>query len=225
MPPVELVLRHPNDGPVQGMKDVVAIVVCEEPATAPRACALLSRVGRDAAVEGRLIYSWWTFGVLASASLRQLAASEAAAADIVIIATREGPGLPESVKNWINLWLATGEYHHRPRALVALLEPAEKKNGASRGVLAELKSLAETDGVDFFANGDDMGWEAALARELAPPPGNSSFCARGWGTRIAGRSGRGADRNGANIITRQPSRREQEQDADNNGTTADVKSP
>jgi hypothetical protein len=172
------------------MKDVVAIVVCEETATAPRACALLSRVGRDAGAEGRLIYSWWTFGVLASASSRQLAASEAAAADIVIIATREGPGLPESVKNWINLWLATGEYHHRPRALVALLEPGKKQNGASRGVLAELKSLAEADGVDFFAKGDDVGWVAKLARELVPAPGNSSECPRGWGTRIAGRSGR-----------------------------------
>ena len=186
---MELVLKHPNDGPIQGMKDVVAIVMCEEPATAPHACALLSRVGRNAGAEGRLIYSWWTFGVLASASLRQLAASEAAAADIVIIATREGPGLPDSVKDWISLWLATGEYHHRPRALVALLEPSEKQNGSSRGVRAELKALAEADGVDFFANGDDAGWEAALARELIAPPGSSSGCAKGWGTRIAGRSG------------------------------------
>ena len=176
---MELVLKHPNDGPIQGMKDVVAIVVCEEPATAPRACALLSRIGRNAGAGGRLIYSWWTFGVLASASLRQLAASEAAGADMVIIATREGPGLPESVKDWISLWLATGEYHHRPRALVALLEPGENRHGASRGVLAELKGLAAADGVDFFANGDDVGWEAALARELIPPPGNSSGCARG----------------------------------------------
>lgn len=187
---MELVLRHPNDGPIQGMKDVVAIVVCEEPATAPRACGLLSRVGRNAGAEGRLIYSWWTFGVLTSASLRQLAANEAAAADMVIIATREGPGLPESVKDWVSLWLATGEYHHRPRALVALLEPGEKQNGTSCGVRAELKALAEADGVDFFANGDGAGWEAALAGELMPPPGNSSGCARGWGARIAGRSGR-----------------------------------
>jgi hypothetical protein len=187
---MELVLKHPNDGPIQGIKDVVAIVVCEEPATAPRACALLSRVGRNAGTEGRLIYSWWTFGVLASASLRQLAASEAAAADMVIIATREGPGLPESIKAWISQWLATGEYHHRPRALVALLEPGEKQNGSSQGVLAELKGLAEADGVDFFANGVDVGWEAKLARELVPPPGDSSECPRGWGTRIAGRSGR-----------------------------------
>jgi hypothetical protein len=187
---MELVLKHPNDEPIQGMNDVVAIVVCEEPATAPRACALLTRVGRNAGGEGRLIYSWWTFGVLASASLRQLAANEAAAADMVIIASREGLGLPESVKDWISLWLATGEYHCRPRALVALLEPGEKQNGSFRGVRTQLKALAEADGVDFFASGDDVGWEAKLARGLVPPPGDSSECPRGWGTRIAGRSGR-----------------------------------
>jgi hypothetical protein len=158
---MELVLRHPNDGPIQGMNDLVAIVVCDEPATAPRACALLSRVGRSAGVEGRLIYSWWTFSVLASTSLRQLAVNEAAAADMVIIATREGPGLPESVKDWISRWLATGEYHHRPRALVALLEPGERKNGVSRGVLAELKGLAVAEGVEFFANRDEVSLDLA----------------------------------------------------------------
>ena len=187
---MELVLKHPNDGPVEGMKDMVAIVVCEDPATAPHACVLLSRIGRNAGAEGRLIYSWWTFGVLASASLRRLAASEAAGADMVIIATREGPGLPESVKDWISLWLATSEYHHRPRALVALLEPGEKQHGASPGVRAEIKALAEADGLAFFANGDDVDWEVNLARELIAPPGDSSECPRGWGTRIAGRSGR-----------------------------------
>ena len=123
---------------------------------------MLKRVGRKAGVEGRLIYSWWTFGVLASASLRQLAASEAAAADMVIIAAREGPGLPEGVKEWISLWLATGEYHPRRRAMVALLEPDKKQSGASRGVLSELKHLAEADDVDFFANGEESGWDAVL---------------------------------------------------------------
>jgi hypothetical protein len=186
---MELVLKHPDDGPIDATRDLVAIVVCEDPMTAPRACALLKRVGRKAAVEGRLIYSWWTFSVLASASLRQLAAGEAAAADLVIIAAREGPGLPEEVKDWISLWLATGEYHHRRRALVALLEPDKKRNGDAQGVLSDLKGLAEADEVDFFANGEEMGWDKALTRGSAPPPGNSSRGAWGWDPGIAGRSG------------------------------------
>ena len=187
---MELVLKHPDKGPVQPMKDLVAIVVCEDPMTAPRACALLTRVARQAGTEGRLIYSWWTFGVLASASLRQLAASEAAAADMVVVAAREGPGLPESIKDWIGLWLANGEHHPRPRALVALLEPDKKQNGASRGVLSDLKHLAEADAVNFFANGDEVGWNTALTRGSVPPPGNSSWCPNRGRTRIAGRSER-----------------------------------
>ena len=186
---MELALKHPNDGPIEPARDRVAVVVCEDPASAPRACALLDRVGRQAGAEGRLIYSWWTFGVLASASLRQLAASEAAAADMLIVAAREGPKLPEAIKDWISLWLATGEYHPRPRALVALLEPDKKHNGAAQGVLSDLKHLAEEDAVDFFANGDEVGWGTVLARGSAPPPGNSSWSASGCATRIAGRSG------------------------------------
>jgi hypothetical protein len=186
---MELVLMHPDNGPIEPTKDLVAIVVCEDPMTAPRACALLKRVGLQSGAGGRLLYSWWTFGVLASATLRQLAAAEAAAADMVIIAAREGPGLPETVKDWISLWLATGEYHHRRRALVALLEPDKRQNGTSRGVLAELKHLAEADEIDFFANGEDVGWEAALTRGSVPTPGNSPWYAMTSDPGIAGRSG------------------------------------
>jgi hypothetical protein len=185
------IIEQSNDAQIDRTKDLMAIVLCEVPATAPRACALLYRVGLHAGTEGRLTYNWWTFGVLASASLRQAAVNQAAAADIVIVAAREGPGLPESVKDWISLWLATGEYHHRRRALVALLEPDPEQHGASQGMLAQLKQLAEADGVDFFANGEDVGWDAALARGPVPSPGNWPWCESTCGTWIAGRTGEG----------------------------------
>lgn len=130
---------------------------------APRACALLERVGRDCGTEGRLIYSWWTFGVLASAPLRQLAAQEAAAADMLMIAAREGPGLPDGVSNWVRQWLHNKAHHPRRRVLVALLEPDKKQYGAPNGVLAELKELAALGAVDFIANGVGMEWELAPA--------------------------------------------------------------
>jgi hypothetical protein len=187
---MELVLKHPDKGPIEPTRDLVAIVLCEDPMTAPRACALLRRVGHQARTEGRLIYTWWTFGVLASAALRQLAAIEAAAADMVVIAAREGPKLPEPVKDWISLWLATGEYHPRRRALVALLEPNKEQTGASGGVLAQLKHLAEADSVDFFANGDKVGWTTARTRGSVPPSGSSPWGASSCGARIAGRGGR-----------------------------------
>ena len=46
--------------------------------------------------------------------------------------------------------------------MVALLEPDKKQSGPSRGVLSELKRLAEADDVDFFANGEESGWDAVL---------------------------------------------------------------
>jgi hypothetical protein len=187
---MELVLDHPDNRAIEPTKDLVVVVACEAAATAPRACELLERIGRSAGVEGRLIYSWWTFAVLASASLRQLAASEAAAADMIMIAAREGPGLPEAVKDWISLCLASREQHLRPRALVALLESGKKPNGASCGVLSELKQLAELGAVDFFANGDQVKRNAVLTRAPALPSGNRSWCASNSAPRIVGRGGR-----------------------------------
>ena len=190
---MEIVPLHPNDGTVDRTNDLMAIVLCEDAAAAPRACALLDRVGRKSGAPGRLIYSWWTFGALASASLRHLSTSQASAADMAIIAAREGPGLPEAVKDWISLWLATGEYHPRSRALVALLEPDTQQSAASRGVLRDLKHLAEEDAVDFIANGDELSRGTALMERAAPAPGNSSWPARWRGGRRAGRTGKEPD--------------------------------
>jgi hypothetical protein len=75
---------------------------------------------------------------------------------MLMIAAREGPGLPEGVSNWIRQWLGNKAYQPRPRALVALLEPDKKQGGASNGVLAELKQLAALGAVDFIANGDEV---------------------------------------------------------------------
>ena len=170
-----MILEHPGNRASEPSEDLMAVLVCEDAASVPRACALLRRVSRRAGMKGCLIYSSWTFGMLASARSRRLAASEAAAADLAVIAAREGPGLPEAVKDWISLWLATGEYHPRRRALVALLEPGEGRTGAWWGVRSELKHLADADAIDFFANGDEADWGTALPRGAAPPADNSSW--------------------------------------------------
>ncbi len=187
MSPMELVLKHPNDAPAQRAKDLVVVVACEDGTTAPRACSLLQRVARNAGLEGRLVYSWLTFAVLASPSLRHLASTEAAAADMIVVAAREGRALPEAVKNYLRLWVANPESPPRRRALVALLESDPKLDGVSRGVVSELKRLAESGGVDFFGNGDEVSSGAALVRGPAPPSGNSPGSGSGRPARIAGR--------------------------------------
>lgn len=152
---MELVLNGPDVQPLEFEKDLLVVVACEQAAHAPRVCALLKRVGQNVPEAGRLVYSWWTFATLNSPPLRQLAAREAAGADMVLVAANEGPGLPEAVKDWIRLWTAAGQSPQRSRVLVAFLEP-DQTNRAARAVFSELKDLAQLGWLNFIANGEEV---------------------------------------------------------------------
>lgn len=153
--------RHPAE-------EMLAVAACEDARTASQGCAWLERVGREVARDCRLRYSWWTFSVLARPSLRRFAAAEAAGAEIVLIAAREGPALPEPIREWISLWLNAGP-GLRCRVLVACLLPSENDAGTTAGVLAELKAFARRGSLHFFfAKGDEV--HPDLIGEVCRPP-------------------------------------------------------
>ncbi len=153
---MELILKHSDNGPVEAGKDMLVVIACENAATTPRACAFLKRVASKTGVDGRLIYTWWTFAELQSAPLRQLATADAANADMLLIAAQEGPALPETVREWIRHWAVAGATPSRSRVLVAWLEPNQTDQGAARAVFSELKHLAELGWLDFIANGEEV---------------------------------------------------------------------
>ena len=75
---------------------------------------------------------------------RAAAARDAAKADMVIVATRDGEKLPASMEEWIDDWSAkrsSGE-----GALVALL------NGRASGVRDRLATVARQTHMDFFSS-------------------------------------------------------------------------
>lgn len=183
-------LNQPFMAPFEPAKDMRAVIAGEGSADAAKVCAVLERIGRDCQTEGRLIYSWWNFDGLTITALRKLAALEAAAADMIVIAVRDREELPDAVVNWLSQCLAMAEF--RPRALVALLDAENGKEGASNVIISQLKKVAEWGQMDFFANGSEGGLEAALHEGLVPPLGNSSGRRETRGARIAGRSLRGA---------------------------------
>lgn len=170
---MQLVLNQPNMEAYKPGDDLKVVVACESSKNAETACALLARLAHNNEAEGRLIYSWWNFEVLAIGSLRKLAAGEAAAADMIIIAAQDGPKLPEEIIDWMSLWLATGE--QRCRALVALLDSAAPKAGVAAGIGSQLKKVAELGLMDFFAKGTEAKLEAALKRGAAPPSGKLAW--------------------------------------------------
>jgi hypothetical protein len=166
---MKLVLNQPCIEPFEPAKDLKVVVVCEDSTAAGRACAMLERIGRNAGMVGRMIYNWWNFEVLAITVLKKLAASEAAEADLIVIAAHDGSRLPEAVIDWISQWLAIAE--HRPRALVALLGSGITRNGNSPDILSKLEKIAEWGQMNFFAGGAGRERETAPAQGPAPSPG------------------------------------------------------
>jgi hypothetical protein len=90
----------------------------------------------------------WKFETLATLPLRNIAASEAARADMVIIAAH-GPGLlPVAVMHWIELWIA--QRGTSPAALVALLDGADGDTCEALPLETYLEKCARRGRMDFF---------------------------------------------------------------------------
>ena len=130
--------------------DINVLVAYEDFAAGCRAMAMLKRVGSQCEGPGRLIHMMWRFDVLCDPSYTEHAVSEALAADIIIIAMREGKGLPQKVKSWIARWLLMKE--DRPLALAASLDHNGVKANDQVCVLPYLAKLAQYGKMQFFSN-------------------------------------------------------------------------
>jgi hypothetical protein len=85
----------------------------------------------------------WKFDVLALPKLRDIAAKDAAAADIIIVSAHGENPLPSEVKAWIEQWL---KYKTRASALVGLFGTESVENPV-REYLAAVAKRAE---IEFF---------------------------------------------------------------------------
>ena len=123
--------------------------------------------------EFRFTNQMWRFDVLAVPTLREMAAKDAAQADIIIVACR-GSELPMEVKAWTELWLS---YESEPIALVALFDGMDEIPGATHSAREYLASVAQRAQIEFFAppedspeNRGDTTW-LSFAREFQSPSG------------------------------------------------------
>src|SRR5687767_4524838 len=90
----------------------------------------------------------WSFSLLEDPHVRDAAAHDAATADIVIITTHGDTELPAHVDAWFQTWVGRNA---SPTALVALFDqPAVRQE-----VRSELERIAQTGGMDFFAEPED----------------------------------------------------------------------
>ncbi len=94
----------------------------------------------------------WSMESLIHLPLRQLAATAASEADIVVIAARNPEALPLHLKDWIEDWLPRKKCG--PTALEALFDE-ERQPPPEPSSPAYLGLIPERGGMDFFSNTGD----------------------------------------------------------------------
>src|SRR5262245_9405073 len=152
----------------------------EDFAAGLRAVQMLERLSARLRSEFQLISSVWKFELLDNRTLRDQAAAEAAAADLIIISTSSAADLPDSVKNWIAGWVPNKQGYRT--ALVALFGREETSTSQPPPVWTYLRDAAENAKMDFFCNVG--GWRQQESEQIVKsgPPARSPI--RHYGTGI-----------------------------------------
>jgi hypothetical protein len=94
----------------------------------------------------------WKFDVLSVPKLREIAAKDAATADIIIVSCRGGE-LPDYVMAWIELWVGAERNH--PIALVGLFDCPPEDLHQTRATRAYLTGVAKRGEMEFFAQPEE----------------------------------------------------------------------
>ncbi|MGA2863823.1 MAG: hypothetical protein ABSF95_04985 [Verrucomicrobiota bacterium] len=109
---------------------------------------LVENLGRELQFTNQM----WRFDVLSIPKLRELAATGAAQADLIVISSHGSGELPGPVTAWIESWL--GRQCHG-LALVALFDCPREESQKTRAVRAYLAGVASRGGLEFFGQPDD----------------------------------------------------------------------
>jgi hypothetical protein len=80
--------------------------------------------------------------------LREDAAAEALAADIVVVTLQEGAELPPAIREWFAIWAPKKK--GRPSAFVALSGNGSRNGGGVLPLRAYFREVAQNGGMDFF---------------------------------------------------------------------------
>jgi len=171
------------------------VVAYDDFAGAVRARQLTTRLAVQVTPVMGINSDSWRFDFLGHPRLRERAAAQAAAADIVIIAADGCAELPAHVKAWLECWLRRRKAGDA--ALVALLDPEATSVGQPLPLIDYLRQMTERSGLDFFNNAG--GWEQARfkntfrIRQLQPqakPEASRSYAYRENGIRRGATSGK-----------------------------------
>jgi len=138
---------------------MVLLAAFEDSSTGNRIKEYCQELSRDLGEECLIVEHVWLFNTFRLRELREIAAEEASASDLVIISMHQNHSLPEEVKGWINLWLRPTVRH--PAALLALFDAEEEQSPSQ--IQAYLQKVAKQGSMEFLveANGSPEGrWQS-----------------------------------------------------------------
>ncbi len=114
-----------------------------------RAKEILDRLARALGSQLTMNITMWKFDMLELDKLQDMAASDAAEADIIIISTNGAGELSPGVQQWVELWLSRKQ--RESSAFVSLNEPDPDGTAESPAVGEYLQNIASRGNVTFFS--------------------------------------------------------------------------
>jgi hypothetical protein len=133
-------------------KRLGAVAAFEDALTEARVNEFCQTLGRQLGEKCEVTQQMWLFNELRVPQLRNIAAGEAARADLIIISAHHAQSFPGEVKGWVDSWL--GHKGSRPVALLALFDPVYQ--GDSTALQSYLKEVAKRGKMEFLVRSEEM---------------------------------------------------------------------
>ena len=137
-----------------GAQRVALVATFEDSATGTRVRGFVQELASQLGRHCQIIEHIWLLSTLRSRELQEIAAEEAAAADLIVVSFHEAESLPDEVKGWIELWLQ--QRGIRKAVLLALLDSAYQQ--APGAIEAYLREVARQGDMEFLV-GSETGFE------------------------------------------------------------------
>ncbi len=129
-----------------GAKQLALVAAFEDSVTGTRVKEFCQQLSRRVGKQCQILEHVWLLNTLRFPELQEIAAEEAATADLVIICFHEGEGLPDEVRSWIDLWVQQKGTHKA--VLLALLDAA--REGSPGPIQAYLQEVARKGDMEFL---------------------------------------------------------------------------
>jgi hypothetical protein len=153
-----------GEAPVREEKPGLDVLLMyEDLSTGLRARRLLHEVMNSLNLEVDFQANLWRFDLLGEPALLELAADEAAKADIVFVSAHGQHDLPAAIHLWFNRWLA--RKGSEPCALAVVLDPNTRNAPARNRMLEAMGTVGGPAGVEVFvhaAEAPESHWESAV---------------------------------------------------------------